>query len=352
MNALRAGCGRFYKEKRMNRDITYIVTGCTGYVGNVLTKKLLAEGCRVRGFARSREKFAKVFEDAAPEVVFGDIADAGDVEKLFEGDAPFAVVHTVAKVSIGEGSTDELNSATVTGTRNVVEACLRHGAKKLLHISSTEAFPRGYFPDENLTDYVPDPAKARTAYAKSKSEADRIVLNAVKEHGLDASILMLAGVLGPGDYSNSHMTQMFIEFIEDRLPASVNAGYNDFDIRDFADVLPAVFERAKRGESYIFAHQPDKINDCLNVICGMTGRKMIPTLPLWVAYVGLPFLYIASKLSGKRPLYTGAALSSIRERSDFPIGKSVREFGYSPRPLEETVRDHINFLAEHGMVRI
>ena len=55
----------------MNRDITYIVTGCTGYVGNVLTKKLIAEGCRVVGFARSREKFERVFEDRAPEAVYG-----------------------------------------------------------------------------------------------------------------------------------------------------------------------------------------------------------------------------------------------------------------------------------------
>ena len=336
----------------MNRDITYIVTGCTGYVGNVLTKKLIAEGCRVVGFARSREKFERVFEDRAPEAVYGDISNAADVEKLFAGGGDFAVVHTVAKVSIGEGSAAELHSATVEGTRNVVEACLKHNVKKLLHISSTEAFPRGYFPDEQLKRYIPDPARARTDYARAKSEADRIVLNAVHESGLDASILMLAGVLGPGDYSNSHMTQMFIEFIEGRLPASVDAGYNDFDVRDFADVLPAIFDRAKKGESYIFAHRPDKINDCLKVICDMTGRKMIPTLPLWVAYMGLPFLYVGSKISGKRPLYTGAALSSIRERADFPISKSVEEFGYSPRPLEETVRDHINFLKEHGMVRI
>ena len=61
----------------MNRDITYIVTGCTGYVGNVLTKKLIAEGCRVVGFARSREKFERVFEDRAPEIVYGDISFAG-----------------------------------------------------------------------------------------------------------------------------------------------------------------------------------------------------------------------------------------------------------------------------------
>ncbi len=341
------------RENFMEKDIVYIVTGCTGYVGNVLTKKLLEEGCRVRGFARSRQKFERVFSDGpAPEGVFGDITNANDVEKLFAGGGSLAVVHTVAKVSIGEDSKSEVDAVTVEGTRNVVEACCRHGVEKLLHISSTEAFPKGYFPDEQLSAYSPDPDRARTDYARAKSEADKIVLSAVKERGLNASILMLAGVLGPGDYSNSHMTQVFIDFIEGRLPASVDAGYNDFDVRDFADVLPAVFERSRAGESYIFAHRPDKINDCLKVVAQMSGRKMIPTLPLWVAYAGLPFLWLGAKLTGKRPLYTRAALSSLKERADFPIGKSVREFGYSPRPLEDTVRDHVKFLADHGMVRL
>ena len=331
--------------------MTYIVTGCTGYVGNVLTKKLMAEGCRVVGFARSPEKVKRVFGDNAPEIVYGDISNAADVEKLFEGEGPFAVIHTAAKVSIGEDSEKELHAVTVEGTRNVVESCCRHSAKKLLHISSTEAFPKGYFPDEELSTYVPDPARARTDYSRAKSMADEIVLDAVRDRGLDASIIMLAGVLGPGDYSNSHMTQMFIEFIEGKLPASVDAGYNYFDVRDFADVLPAIFEKSVAGESYIFANKPDKINDCLKVISGMTGRKMIPTLPLWMAYVGLPFLFIGSKISGKRPLYTSAALSSLKEKCDFPIGKTMREFGYSPRPLEETVRDHIQFLIDNGMVK-
>lgn len=331
--------------------MTYIVTGCTGYVGNVLTKKLMAEGCRVVGFARSPEKVKRVFGDNAPEIVYGDISNAADVEKLFECEGPFAVIHTAAKVSIGEDSEKELHAVTVEGTRNVVESCCRHSAKKLLHISSTEAFPKGYFPDEELSTYVPDPARARTDYSRAKSMADEIVLDAVRDRGLDASIIMLAGVLGPGDYSNSHMTQMFIEFIEGKLPASVDAGYNDFDVRDFADVLPAIFEKSVAGESYIFANKPDKINDCLKVISGMTGRKMIPTLPLWMAYVGLPFLFIGSKISGKRPLYTSAALSSLKEKCDFPIGKTMREFGYSPRPLEETVRDHIQFLIDNGMVK-
>ena len=99
----------------MFQDYTYIVTGCTGYVGNVLTKKLLAEGCRVVGFARSFKKAAVVFKEKAPEIVYGDITDPNDIEKLFVGEGPFAVIHTAAKVSIGE----DARSVTLFGQGSV-----------------------------------------------------------------------------------------------------------------------------------------------------------------------------------------------------------------------------------------
>ncbi len=337
----------------MEKEYIYVVTGCTGYVGNVLTKKLLRDGLRVIGFARNPEKAARVFPDRKPQFVYGDITSEQDVGKLFEGaDDRYIVLHTVAKVTIGEGSGKELKAVTVQGTRNVVNACLAHGVHKLLHVSSTEAVPHGLVLREDLTNYVPDPARVRKGYARAKSEADKIVLDAVRERGLNASLLLLAGVLGPGDYSNSHMTQMFIDYIEGRLPASVKGGYNDFDIRDVADVLPAIVEKSRAGESYLFARQPDTINEILSFIAEKTGRKKLPTLPLWLAYLGLPFLSLASKLSGKRPLYTSAALASLKADADFPIGKAVKEFGYSPRSLKETVNDHIDFLAENGFARL
>ena len=310
----------------MDTNRTYIVTGCTGYVGNVLTKKLLDEGCRVIGFARSRAKAERVFADRAPAFVFGDISSADALEGCFAGGGEFVVLHTVAKVSIGEGSQKEVYDVTVRGTQNVVDACVRHNAT--------------------------DPRRVRRGYARAKSEADALVLRAVKERGLDASLLLLAGVLGPGDTSRSHMSQMMIEYIEGRLPASVHGGYNDFDIRDVADVLPAVVAKAKKGESYLFAHEPDTIDEILAIVSRMTGQKKLPSLPLWTAYLGVPFLHVAARLTGKRPLYTAAALHSLRADADFPIGKAQKEFGYSPRPLEETVRDHVLYLAEQGLVRL
>ena len=336
----------------MFQDYTYIVTGCTGYVGNVLTKKLLAEGCRVVGFARSPKKAAVVFKENAPEFVYGDITDPNDIEKLFVGEGPFAVIHTAAKVSIGEDARSELEKVTVQGTQNLVDACLRHPVKKFLHISSTEAIPHGLALREDLSNYVPEPSKAITDYAGTKSEADAIVLRAVQEHGLNASLLLLAGVLGPGDYSNSHMTQMMIEFMEGRLPASVNGGYNDFDIRDVADVLPAIIEGSEKGESYIFANKPDRIDEILGYVSEFSGRKNVPALPLWMAYLGLPFLYVLSKIRKTRPLYTASALAAIREKADFSIQKAVDSFGYSPRPLRDTVIDHVKFLVETGKIKL
>ncbi len=333
----------------MNTEYTYIVTGCTGFVGNVLTKKLLEEGCSVVGLARSEQKAVRVFGENAPKMVYGDITDPKAAEELFCGNKPFVVIHTVAKVSIGESSAQELYDVTVNGTKNVVKASLQHDVKKFIHISSTEALPRGMKQGER---YIPDPKKSRKGYARTKSEADAVVLRAVAENGLNASILLFASVLGPGDYGNGHMSQMFSDFLGGRLPASVRAGYNDFDIRDVADVLPAIIERSEKGESYIFANKPDRIDEILGYVSEFSGRKNVPALPLWMAYLGLPFLYVLSKIRKTRPLYTASALAAIREKADFSIQKAVDSFGYSPRPLRDTVIDHVKFLVEIGKIKL
>jgi len=330
----------------------YVVTGCTGYVGNVPTKKLMEMGCRVVGLARDPQKVQRVFGENPPKIVYGDIRDPKALCQLFEEGSTHVVIHTVAYVTIGEGSKKDLYDITVEGTRNMIEAALAHQTEKFLHISSSEALPKGLKLEEDMKNYIPRPEGAEGEYSRAKSMADVAVLEAVREKGLPASLLLLAGVLGPGDYSRTHMTQVIIDFIEGRLPASVDGGYNDFDIRDVADVLPAIVENAKVGESYIFANKPDKINEVLGYVAHKTGRKLPATLPIWIAYVGLPFLFVWAKLTGTRPLYTGDALKSLRKDTNFPLGKSEKEFGYHPRSLQQTVEDHVDFLVKEGMVTL
>ncbi len=335
----------------MFKDLTYIVTGATGYVGGVFTKKLLEEGCKVIGFARSEKKAKRVFGENMPQMVYGDVTNKQDVERLFTGaNENFVVIHTVAKVSIGEASKAELMSVTVDGTKNVVDECINKGVKKLIHISSTESLPKKVKLDKDLAGYLPIPEKSGKGYGRTKAMADKIVLQAKDK--LDVSIIMFASVLGPGDYTNGHMQQMFINYIEGKLPASIKGGYNDFDIRDVALVLPQIIEKSRSGECYIFAHQPNTINDSLEVIAKKLGKKKLVTLPIWLAYLGVPIFAIKSKISGERPLYTSSALSILKEDADFSIEKTKKEFGYNPRPLSETVSDQVDFLIKEGMVKI
>ena len=296
----------------MENNRIYVVTGCTGYVGNVLTKKLMSENLRVIGLARSAEKVKRVYGDNPPEIVYGDVRNPEDVAKLFADDsAEYVVIHTVAYVTIGEGSKRDLFEITVGGTENLVEESLKHNVRKFLQISSSEAIPKGVRLNQEISNYHPSENK-KGGYSSAKSRADETVLKAATERGLNASLLLFAGVLGPGDYSNSHMSQVMCDFVAGKLPASINGGYNDFDIRDVADVLPAIIENARKGESYLFANKPDKVNDILSVIAEKYGKKVPPTLPMWVAYVGLPFLTLWSKIRGKRPLLPVLRLTVIQ----------------------------------------
>ena len=337
----------------MYKNFNYIVTGCTGFVGNVFTKKLLSDGVKVVGFARSEKKVEKIFGSTNFQVVYGDISKKEDVDKLFSfADENTVVIHTVAKVSIGECSNELMMSVTVDGTKNVVSNCIAKKVKKLIQISSTDALPDGFNVRDDHYKYIPNPSKARKGYSMTKSMADKIVYDACVQHGLNASILLFASVIGPGDYTKGHMAQMMIDYIEGKLPASVNGGYNDFDIRDVANVLENIITKSKKGEGYIFANKPDKINDILEVVRKKLSLKKLITVPLWLAYVGLPFLTLWSKITKKRLLYTASALSVLKKDANFSLEKVKREFGYNPRPIEQTINDEVDFFINEKMVKI
>lgn len=333
-----------------NKDYTYIVTGATGYVGNCLCKKLLEEGLDVIGLVRNEDKVKKVFKDNCPYLVYGDIRDKEVVSKLFIGEKPFVIFHTAALVSIGEESIEELYDVNVNGTKIILEEAKKHNTKKFFQISSSEAIPENIKLDAELSNYIPTPEHVRKGYNRTKSQADVEVLKAYNEDGLDVSILIIAGVLGPGDYTITHMTQLMIDYAKGNLPASINGGYNDFDIRDITDVLDNIIEKARPGEAYLFANRPDKINEVLGYVGEYKKLKPLTTLPIWLAYVGLPFLYLGQLFSGKRPLYTASSLASLQADVNWDLAKVKREFNYSPRDLKDTVLDHFKFLEKEGLI--
>ena len=173
---------------------------------------------------------------------------------------------------------------------------------------------------------------------------------AIKNQGLDAVLVHPGGITGPYDYSDTHLTQMVIDYMENRIPAAVNGGYDFVDARDVASGIIKAAEKGRAGDCFLLTNKYYSVKEMLSMLHEITGGKKIKsTLPMWLAYFSLPFLSAYFKLRGKRPLYTGYSLYTLKSNSNFSHEKASRELGYAPRDLRESLADTVKFINENKL---
>ncbi|MCR6701105.1 MAG: NAD-dependent epimerase/dehydratase family protein [Dokdonella sp.] len=171
-----------------------LVTGAAGFLGRALVKALRARGQRVRVLVR--RPVAAYRDDAGIEQIVGDLGDPRIVDHAVGG-VPL-VYHVGAAM---RGSARDFEAGTVWGTRNVVDACLRHGTGRLVYVSSMSVFDHaGRDPAMPMTEasaLEPTP-QARGAYTQTKLNAERYVAEAIDHRGLPAVIVRPGQIFGPG----------------------------------------------------------------------------------------------------------------------------------------------------------
>jgi len=330
---------------------TYIVTGGTGFVGNNVVKMLVLGGASVRTLVRSKEKADIALKGINVELFFGDVRDKDAVKKLFDGlkNTEIVFIHTASVVLIGGNRREYKNMDDVNynGVKNVIETCLAQKAR-LLYVSSVHAITEP--PKRRLTTEIEnfDPRSVVGKYAKSKALATALVMDAVKNKGLDAVIVHPSGITGPNDYNDSHLTQMVIDYIKKKIPAAVNGGYDFVDVRDVASGILKAAEKGKTGDCFLLSNKYYTMMEMFAMLHEITGGKKIQLkLPMWLAYFSLPFLSAYFTMLGKRPLYTAYSLYTLTSNSNFSHEKASRELGYSPRGLRESLVDTVAFLKEN-----
>ena len=120
----------------------YLVTGAMGYLGNTIISKLAAQGKLIRGLALPNDNTIS-YTQPNVEIVHGDVCDKDSLTSFFSHnpDTELIVIHTAAIVSISSKVDKKVVDVNVNGTKNIVELCLRHKVKKLVHTSSVHAIP-------------------------------------------------------------------------------------------------------------------------------------------------------------------------------------------------------------------
>ncbi|MGO1070380.1 NAD-dependent epimerase/dehydratase family protein [Lysobacter sp. CA199] len=321
------------------------VTGGNGFVGLNIVSALVSAGHRVTAIARPGSNI-KYLEPLGAQIVRGGLDDVDALADAMRGAQ--AVIHTAGNTSCKWSDLPALEAANVHGTRNVVDAALRNGVRRLVYTSTTSTV--GAFDDESRVadESVPLAGyRARSPYAATKQQAERIVFQA-NTRGLETIVLNPAEVVGAYDH-NMQWGRLLIAAHYDQLPFSPPGGATYCSAADVGRAHVSALSLGTPGERYLLGGENIRIARFLNVI-GEVLEK-----PLRIPKTNYRWLRLKTALQERRfPFVPGQpAVEAYRMRVMgctyyFDSGKAERELGYRSAPIEAMVRDSADWYRRNG----
>lgn len=177
-----------------------LVTGADGFIGSHLVESLVTLGYDVRAFCYYNSFNHKGWLDYSPapikdniEIFFGDIRDANCVNKAVQGcDIVFHLASLIA-IPYSYDAPQSYVDTNVSGTLNVMQACLNNQVEQVIHTSTSEVY--------GSAQYVPidekHPLVGQSPYSASKIGADQIALSFYCSFNLPVATIRPFNTFGP-----------------------------------------------------------------------------------------------------------------------------------------------------------
>jgi nucleoside-diphosphate-sugar epimerase len=282
---------------------TVLVTGAAGGVGRALVPALRDHGWSVRALAHRRAV------PEADEQVDGDLLDGRGLDEATRGVA--AAVHLAARTHARRGA--DYESLNVGGTRRLLEALARAGARRLVHVSTRAIDPQG------------------GDYSRSKAAAEE----AVRASGLDFTIVRLPEVYGAG--SREGVDAVLARVRAGRPVPLVGAGSDEVCPIPLADAVAAIAAALENpdavGRTYTLAGECVTLRRFVELAAAAAGsRSRIVGVP--AAAVGLAS--VAARVL-PLPIFPDQ-LARLRAPKPPATPAAAGDLGFRPPPLEQGLR--------------
>lgn len=257
---------------------TILVTGAAGAVGQALLAALAATPLAGRVVATDVRRPAALPDGMRFEPL--DVTGE-DARRVIGALKPHAVVHLASIVTPPKGMGRETAFAVdVTGTRNVLDACLAHGVSRLVVTSSGAAY--GYHADNPVPLREVDPVRGNPefAYSDHKRQVEEILARARAAHPeLEQVVLRVGTVIGPA--IDNQITALF------RKPRLLAAGRSEspFVFIWTEDLARILLRAATDGPAGIFNVAGDGAMG-ISQIAAALGKPVL-RIPVWLLKTGL-----------------------------------------------------------------
>lgn len=324
-----------------------IVTGANGFLGSWLTRALVKEGHEVLALVRAQSDLSEL-ENAGCQLVYGDVTDLESLYKAFDG--VDSVFHLAGLIAYKKSDRQKMELVNVTGTANVIEACLAKHVRKLVYLSSVTAVGAGFKPDQILNEESAyNVEKLDLGYFETKHAAEKLVVKAFREKNLDCVILNPSTIYGAGDArKGSRKTQLKVA--QGNFKFYTSGGVSIVATEDVVAAILSAWKIGRSGERYILSGENITIKQLFQMIAEEAGvpapRYKMPNFILF--FIGLVGDMMAS-LGLKGLLSTENAWTATLYHW-FDNTKAKRELQFNPRPAREAIRSSVAWAKQNGLL--
>ncbi len=319
------------------------LTGGSGFIGSAVVRQLLERGDSVRCLVRPTSRLSRI-EGMPFERATGDVRDAAALVEAMRGCD--AAIHLACLSSWQQINSADMEAVAVEGTRNVIDAALRNGCRRMVYVSSILAIGASRTPCVMREESTGDVALGALRYSMAKRRAEEYCREAATR-GLHVVIVNPGEVYGPHDDTMVTAGNL-LDFAKSWPVLVCKGGTAVAHVDDVAGGILAALDRGRSGERYILASE----NLSIRALAGMTLqilglRRPILNFPTWMVK---SLAWLGTNL--RMPLPFEPAVIPYATLYWFMDGaKASGELGIRFRPARETLATTLSWLQASGRLK-
>jgi len=315
---------------------------------------LNARGHEVRALLRP-ESDLRGLAGAGYEPVFGNLDDKAKLRQAARGcDWCF---HVAASYHLWLRDYAPMYETNVEGTRRVLEAAAEAGCGRIVHTSTVGCIG---LPSATNGSLIPSDETAPVSeaqmsnhYKRSKWRAEQVALDLAR-HGMPIVVVNPSAPIGPRDSKPTPTGKVIVDFVNRSMPAFLDTGWNWIHVQDVAVGHVLAAERGRVGERYILGNAQGnwtmpKAFASLEKVSGIPAPKL--QAPYWTALAAAYVNEALAAVTGIEPKAPLAGVRMARFKMFCNPAKAIRELGLPQTPLEQALRDSIDWFRSNGFVK-